>query len=138
MIPLYRESDEEQETACCPSCGTVATISCIGILDTLEKLKSLLDGDLNTAICRECGETVTADVPLWVNLQEYGLDPLFYMPFHYLELGPAAMDCFEDPDSVNQTYYSRAEVVRQVQARILIRHLILEADGARPGERFAR
>lgn len=138
MFFLNQTSGEEQETACCPSCGTVATISCIGILDTLEKLKSLLDSDLNTAICRECGETVTADVPLWVNLQEHGLDPLFYMPFEYLELGPVAMACFEDPGSANQTYYSRSELVRQVQARILIRHLILEADGARPGERFAR
>lgn len=138
MIPLYRESDEEQETACCPSCGTVATIPCIGILDTLEKLKSLLDGDLNTTICRECGDTVTADVPLWINLQDHGLDPLFYMPFEYLELGPAAMDCFEDPESVNQTLYSRNELARQVKARILIRHLKLEADGARLGGRIAR
>jgi hypothetical protein len=138
MIFLNQPSGEEQETACCPSCGTVATISCIAILDTLEKLKSLLDGDLNTTSCRECGETVTADIPLWVNLQEHGLDPLFYMPFHYLELGPAAMACFEAPESANQTYYSRSEIVRQLQARILIRHLKLEADGARPGGRIAR
>ena len=138
MIFLNQTPEEEQESACCPSCGTVATVSCIGILDTLPKLKSLLDGDLNTTTCLECGETVTADVPLWVNLQERGLDPLFYMPFHYLELGPAAMACFEDPESASQTYYSRNEIVRQVQARILIRHLKLEADGARPGKRIAR
>ena len=138
MIFLNQTPEEEQETAFCPSCGTVATISCIGILNTLPKLKSLLDGDLNTTTCRQCGDTVTADVPLWVNLQEHGLDPLFYMPFEYLELGPAAMACFEDPESVHQTYYSRSELARQVQARILVRHLKREADGARLGERIAR
>ena len=138
MIFLNQSSEEEQEAASCPSCGTVATISCIGILDTLPKLKSLLEGDLNTTTCRQCGDTVTADVPLWVNLQEHGLDPLFYMPFEYLEHGLIGMDYFEDPESVGRTYYSRSELVRQVQARILIRHLKLEADGARPGERMTR
>jgi hypothetical protein len=39
---------------------------------------------------------------------------------------------------VSRTYYCRCELVRQVQARILIRHLKLEADGARPGGRRAR
>ena len=138
MIFLNQSSEEEQEAASCPSCGLVATISCISILDTMPKLKSLLDGDLNTTTCRQCGDTVTADVPLLVNLQEHGLDPLFYMPFEYLEYGFIAMDYFEDPESVTRTYYSRCELVRQVQARILIRHFKLEADGARPGERMTR
>ena len=138
MIFFNQTPEEAQESACCPSCGTVATISCIGILDTLPKLKSLLDGDLNTTTCRQCGDTVTADFPLWVNLQEHGLDPLLYMPFEYLELGLIAMDYFDDPKSVSRTYYSRSELVRQVQARILIRHLKLEADGARPDGRRAR
>ena len=138
MIFLNQSSEEEQEAASCPSCGTVATFSCIGILDTLPKLKSLLEGDLNTTTCRQSVDTVTADVPLWVNLQEHGLDPLFYMPFEYLEHGLIGMDYFEDPESVGRTYYSRSELVRQVQARILIRHLKLEADGARPGERMTR
>ena len=138
MIFLNQTPEEEQEAASCPLCGSVATIFCIGILDTLPKLKSLLDGDLNTTTCRQCGDTVTADVPLLVNLQEHGLDPLFYMPFEYLEHGLIGMDYFEDPESVGRTYYSRSELVRQVQARILIRHFKLEADGARPGERMAR
>jgi hypothetical protein len=138
MIFFNQSPEEEKEAVSCPSCGKVATISCIGILDTLSKLKSLLDGDLNTTTCRECGETVTADVPICVDLQQHGLDPLIYMPFEYLELGLIGMDYFEDPESVSRTYYSRSELVRQVQARILIRHLKLEADGARPDGRMAR
>ena len=81
---------------------------------------------------------VTADVPLRVNLQDHGLDPLFYMPFKYLEHEFIGMDYFEDPENVNRTFYSRSELVHQVQVRIHIRQMKLGADGARPGERFAR
>jgi hypothetical protein len=138
MIFFNQSPEEEKEAVSCPSCGTVATISCIGILDTLSKLKSLLDGDLNTTTCRECGETVTADVPICFDLQQHGLDPLIYMPFEYVELGYIPINYFEDPEAVSQTCYSRSELARQVQVRILARQLKLEADGARPDGRRAR
>jgi hypothetical protein len=40
---------------------TEAIISCIGIIDTLENLRSLLGGTLNTTTCATCGHPVTAD-----------------------------------------------------------------------------
>jgi hypothetical protein len=131
MIFFNQTPEEAQESAYCPSCGTLATISCIGILDTLPKLKSLLDGDLNTTTCRECGETVTADVPICVDLQQHGLDPLIYMPFEYVELGYIPINYFEDPEAVSQTCYSRSELARQVQVRILARQLKLGLNGDR-------
>jgi hypothetical protein len=41
------------------------------------------------------------------------------------------LEYFSDPESVNQTFYSRNELARQVHARVLIHHLKMGAECAK-------
>jgi hypothetical protein len=127
MILLARTPDEEQEVVSCPHCQTETIVSCIAVIDTLPKLHSLLDGTLNSAPCEGCGQPVTPDVPLLVDMEGHGLEQLVYVPFNLFELACTDPEYFSDPGSANQTYYSRNELARQVQARIMIRALLRDA-----------
>lgn len=122
MILLFTEP-EERETVPCSQCGTMVSVACTGIIDSLPKLRSLLDDTLNTTTCATCGGQVTADVPIWLSIEAHGLEPLFYMPLEYLESGYLDPTTLSDPVNTNQVFYSRNELARQVRARIVIHKL---------------
>ena len=67
--------------------------------------------------------SLTADVPIWLNMEAHGLEPPFYIPLEYLETGYLDPTTLSDPINTNQVFYSRNELARQVHARILIRRL---------------
>jgi hypothetical protein len=105
----------------------MVSVLCTGIIDTLPKLDSLLDGTLNTTTCATCGGQVTADVPIWINLEPHGLSPLFYMPLDYLELEYFDPTLLSAPGEADRIFYSYNELARQVRARIPIHRLRINA-----------
>ena len=126
---LLSTTSEERETASCSQCGTTVSVHSTGIIDSLRKLGELLNDTLNTTSCATCGGSVTADVPIWINMEPHGLEPLFYMPLSYLENGFLDPTILSDPVNTNQIFYSRSELARQVRARILIHQLPIGACG---------
>lgn len=84
---LLQTTPEELECGACPHCGTKVFISCTPIINTLPKLRMLLNGTLNTCACDGCGDPVTAEDPVLINLEHHGLEQMFYMPLSYLESG---------------------------------------------------
>jgi hypothetical protein len=64
-------------------------------------------------------------------MEAHGLEPLFFVPLEYLETGGLCLEYFSDPESVNQTFYSRNELARQVHARVLIHHLKMGGECAK-------
>jgi hypothetical protein len=120
---LLTQTPDELECGACPHCSTKVFISCTPILDSIPKLRMLLNGTLNTCACNVCGESVTAEDPVWINMEHHGLEPMFYMPLSYLESGYIDPAALSDPVNTNQIYYSLNELASQVRARILIRRL---------------
>ena len=123
MIPLYRSrSDDEMEHGVCPHCNTAMSIPCISMVDTLGKLRSLLDGTLNTATCHGCGESITAQEPVLLNMEAHGIEQMMFMPLSYLECGLVAFSEWA-PDETGWTFFSLDELARQVRARIIVKRL---------------
>jgi hypothetical protein len=94
-------------------------------VDTLQKLRSLLDGTLNTVSCHGCGEVVTAQDPVWVNLEAHGIEGMCYMPLYYLERGYFPAKELASPEEIGRTFFSLDELARQVRARIIVHKLRL-------------
>ena len=123
MIPLYRtRPNDEMEHGVCPHCNTAMSIPCVSMVDTLQKLRSLLDGTLNTATCHGCGESITAHEPVLVNMEAHGIEQMMFMPLSYLESGLVAFSEWA-PDEIGRTFYSLDELARQVRARIIVKGL---------------
>lgn len=124
MIPLCRtRPDDEMEHGVCPHCNNAMSIPCISMVDTLPKLRSLLDGTLNTAACHGCGELITAQEPVLVNLEKHGIENMIFMPLSYLESGLFPASELAHPEEIGRTFYSLDELARQVRARIIIKGL---------------
>lgn len=124
---LLSTTPEERECVTCRECGAKVSIPCVQIIDELPKLRLLLNGTLNALACDGCGELVIADVPVWVRMEEHGIDPLFHVPLDYLELGYLDPTDLSPPGDADRIYYSLEELACQVRARILIHRLPIEA-----------
>ncbi len=126
MIPLYRTPDDEIEHGECPHCSTALSIPCISIVDNLRNLRSLLDGSLNTETCHGCGESVTLQEPVLVNMVAHGIEGMIFMPLSYLEQEYFPVEELAARDLIDRTFFSLDELARQVRARILIHQLHLD------------
>ena len=113
------------EDGVCPHCNTAMLIPCVGIVDTMQKLRSLLDGSLNTATCHGCGQRITVQEPVFVNLEIHGLEQMIYMPLSYLERGFLPAEELAAPGKIGRTFFSLNELARQVRARIIVHQLRL-------------
>ena len=103
----------------CPVCQTTVPIPCVPVVSNQEDLRCLLAGTMNTCACPSCGTSVTAEIPVSVDLPELGIGVLLYSPFSYLEhdfvcQGIAETEC------QNLIFYSLDELARQVHARMRI------------------
>ncbi|MFZ9935680.1 MAG: hypothetical protein ACO3JG_01330 [Luteolibacter sp.] len=126
MIPLYRQSpNEEMEQGVRPRCDVPMSIPCVSVVDTLQKLRSLLDGSLNTSTCDGCGERVTAQEPVLVNLEAQGVKHMIFIPLSYLEEGIFPAEELANPEEIGRTFFSLDELARQVRARIIVHKLRL-------------
>lgn len=126
MIPLYQtRPKDEMEHGVCPHCDAALAIPCISIVDTLGKLRALLDGTLNTATCHGCGQPVTAQEPVLVNLETHGIEHMIFLPLWYLESGLFPAGELAAPEEIGRTFFSLDELARQVRARILVHGLRL-------------
>jgi hypothetical protein len=124
MIPLYRSTpDDEMEHGLCPHCDTAMSIPCISIIDNLQKLESLLDCTLNTKTCHRCGESVTAEEPVLVNMVAHGIEGMVFVPLSYIERGYLSVEELAAPDVNSRTFYSLDELARQVRAQIILKRL---------------
>ena len=124
MIPLYRSTpDDEMEHGLCPQCDTAMSIPCISIIDNLQKLGSLLDCTLNTKTCHRCGESVTAEEPVLVDMVAHGIEGMVFMPLSYIERGFLSVEELAAPDVNSRTFYSLDELARQVRAQIILKRL---------------
>ena len=110
------------EHGVCPHCNTAMSIPSVSMVDTLQKLRSLLDGTLNTATCHGCGESITAQEPVLVNMEAHGIEHMMFMPLSYLESGLVAFSEWS-PDEIARTFFSLDELARQVRARIIVKRL---------------
>ena len=127
MIPLYRTShNDEMEHGACPHCSAALSIPCVSVVDTLQMLRSLLDGTLNTVPCHGCGESVTAEEPVLVNMVAHGIDGMVFMPLSYIERGYLPAEELAAPDVNSRTFYSLDELARQVRAQIIVKRLRIE------------
>ena len=126
MIPLYRQSpNEEVEQGTCPRCEKAMAIPCVSVVNTLQTLRSLLDGNLNTSTCDGCGERVIAQEPVLVNLEVHGIEHMIFMPLSYLEDGLFPPEELANPEEIGRTFFSLDELARQVRARIIVHKLRL-------------
>jgi len=111
------------EHGVCPHCDAALSIPCVSIVDTLQRLGWLLDGTLNTVTCHRCGERVTAQEPVLVNLETHGIEHMIFMPLSYLESGLFPAEELAAPEEIGRTFFSLDELARQVRARILVHRL---------------
>jgi hypothetical protein len=111
------------EHGVCPHCDTAMSIPCVSVVDNLRKLRSLLDGTLNTATCHGCGESVTAQEPVLVNMENHGIEHMIFMPLSYLERGLFPAEELAAPEEIGRTFFSLDELARQVRARIIVKRL---------------
>jgi hypothetical protein len=111
------------EHGVCPHCDTAMSIPCVSVVDNLRKLRSLLDGTLNTATCHGCGESVTAQEPVLVNMENHGIEHMIFMPLSYLERGLFPAEALAAPEEIGRTFFSLDELARQVRARIIVKRL---------------
>jgi hypothetical protein len=124
MIPLYRSTpDDEIEHGLCPHCETAMSIPCISIVDNLQKLGQLLEYTLNTKFCHGCGEPVTAEEPVLVNMVAHGIEAMVFMPLSYIERGYLSVEELAAPEVSSRTFYSLDELARQVRAQIILKRL---------------
>jgi hypothetical protein len=118
--------DDEIEHGTCPHCDTAMSIPCASIVDSMHKLRSLLDGGLNTATCQGCYKQITAQEPVFVNLEIHGLEQMIFMPLSYLERGFLPAEELAAPGKIGRIFFSLDELARQVRARIIIHQLRLD------------
>jgi CpXC protein len=101
----------------CPVCRTSVLVPCVDKIDTRESLERLLAGTLNTTPCPNCGTTVAAEQPVYLDLPDAGIPYLIYAPLELLE-----DDTVCDELNVDGRYrfvcYSLDELALQVRARL--------------------
>ena len=126
MILLHNTPDDNLEHGACPHCNSALSISFTSVVDSLKKLRLLLNGSLNTTNCHECGESIILQEPVLVNMESHGIEHMLYMPLCYLEKGYYPAEEFVASDDIGRIFFSLDELASQVRARILIDQLPIE------------
>ena len=120
MILLSHIADSQEIVDVdCSVCETSVRIPCVPVVSDQADLRSLLAGTMNTRACPTCGTSLTAELPVEVNLPELGIGVLFYTPFSYLE-HDFVREGIAESECLNLIFYSLGELARQVHARIRV------------------
>jgi CpXC protein len=116
LLSCVSESPDVDEVNC-SVCTASVTVSCVEVINTREGLERLLAGTLNTAPCPNCGTTVTAERPVYLDLPEPGIPYLIYAPIKLLEDDTVCEELNVD-GRYSYVCYSLDELARQVRARL--------------------
>ena len=101
----------------CSICRAPVSIPCVPRVNTCEGMDSLLAGTLNTAPCPSCGELVTSEMPVHIDMPELGIGYLRYTPLDLLE-NASVCEGLLNESHYQQVFYSLDELTRQVRARL--------------------
>jgi len=101
----------------CSNCRAPVLVPCVPRVNTSEGLESLLAGTLNTASCPSCGELVTSNRPVRIDMPELGIGHLRYAPLDLLE-SDSVCEALLNESHYQFLFYSLDELARQVRARL--------------------
>ena len=105
----------------CPRCHNVLYIPVRRLIDNPADLEFLLSGAIHTGKCQGCTGFVEAEIPIRVSLEQFGIRPLYYVPFRLLEK-PATLDELAGLPREVRVCHSMDELFLQVEAELLLAH----------------